>query len=270
MLIYPQINPVAVHIGAIKVHWYGVMYFVGLLIAFFVAKQRSKTARFIFFAGKQILDDLLSYCVLGIIIGGRIGFCLLYRPDYYIAHPIEIIKIWEGGMAFHGGMVGVFVAVYLFARKHKKSFFTISDFIAPLVPFGLFTGRIGNFINGELYGKVCQPIYNWCMVFPETDGLGRHPSQLYEACSEGLILLLFLNIYAIKPRKTGQISGMFLIGYGTVRFVMEMFRTSDSYYYAKIILDATGLSLGQWYCIPMLISGLVIYAMAFNNKFKNR
>lgn len=265
MLNYPLIDPVALKLGPLKVYWYGVMYFVGLLLAFIVAKKKAKHAAYSFFARPQILDDLLSYCVLGIIIGGRLGFCLLYQPRDYLTHPLDILKIWMGGMSFHGGMVGVFIALYLFARKHQQSFFTISDFIAPLVPLGLFTGRIGNFINGELYGKICYPVYNWCMVFPHSDSLARHPSQLYEATGEGIILFLILYFYAKSPRQTGQVSAMFLLGYGTIRFIMELFRNPDPY--AQWVVDATGLSLGQWYCVPMLIAGIIIYAMAIRSKF---
>lgn len=268
MLNYPQIDPVALQLGPLKVHWYGVMYFVGLIIAFIVAKRKTKQPAYTFFAGPQVLDDLLSYCVLGIIIGGRLGFCFLYQPHDYITHPLDIFKIWMGGMSFHGGMVGVFVAVYLFAKKHHKSFFTISDFIAPLVPFGLFTGRMGNFINGELYGKLCQPIHDWCMIFPNTDGLARHPSQLYEAFGEGLVLLLILYLYSRTPRKTGQNSAVFLLGYGTIRFTIELFRSPDSY--AQWVVTDTGLSLGQWYCVPMLIGGVIIYMMANNSKFNDK
>lgn len=267
MLNYPNINPVAISIGVIKIHWYGIMYFIGLLIAFLIARSRSKLTRFKFFSGKQVLDDLLSYSVLGVIIGGRLGFCVLYRPEFYFYHPLEIIKIWEGGMAFHGGMLGVFVSTYLFAYKYKKSFFFISDFIAPLVPIGLLTGRIGNFINGELYGKACDHIQLWCMKFPHSDELLRHPSQMYEAMTEGLLLFIILNIYNLKPRHTGQTSALFLIYYAIIRCCLELFRQPDNYHYAQTIYHYTGLSLGQVYCIPMFMAGILIYALASKRYF---
>jgi phosphatidylglycerol:prolipoprotein diacylglycerol transferase len=260
MLMYPKIDPVAFSIGGLKVHWYGMMYMIGFLFFLFVGKLRVKKYGHSFLTPK-LIDDTLFYAALGVVIGGRLGYCLFYQPAFYLTHPLNIVKTWDGGMSFHGGMLGVFVAVYLFSRKHKGTFFELADFIAPIVPFTLFFGRIGNFINGELWGRITTANIPWAMVFPQSGSmLPRHPSQLYEALGEGIILGVFLMIYAHKPRKVGQTSGMFMIGYGLIRFIIEYFREPDAF--LENFTKVTHLSMGQWLCAPMIIVGVIIYVWA--------
>lgn len=257
MLMYPKIDPVAFSIGALKVHWYGMMYMVGFLAFLFIGKYRVKKYGHSFLT-PRLVDDTLFYAALGVVIGGRLGYCLFYQPEFYLTHPLNIVKTWDGGMSFHGGMLGVFVATYFFAKKHGSTFFELSDFIAPIVPVALFFGRIGNFINGELWGRIMTSNLPWGMVFPESGTmLPRHPSQLYEALGEGIILCTFLMIYSSKPRKIGQTSGMFMIGYGVIRFVIEYFREPDAF--LEKLAATTHLSMGQWLCLPMILAGIVIY-----------
>ena len=260
MLMYPQINPVMLDLGMIKIHWYGVMYMLGFLFFLIVGKWWVKKFQHPFLTPK-IVDDMLFYGVLGVVIGGRLGYCIFYQPAYFFSHPLDIVKTWDGGMSFHGGMLGVFVATFLFAKKLHRRFFEVTDFLAPLMPAALFFGRIGNFINGELWGRLCNPNLPWGMVFPNSGiMLPRHPSELYEALGEGVILFIILWLYATKPRKVGQVSGVFMMGYGVIRFIIEYFREPDAFlvnFTAK-----TGLSMGQWLCIPMILSGLIIYYVA--------
>lgn len=260
MLMYPKIDPVAFSIGKLKVHWYGVMYMVGFLSFLYIGKYRVRKYGHSFLTPK-LVDDTLFYAALGVVIGGRLGYCLFYQPAFYLLHPLNIIKTWDGGMSFHGGMLGVFIATYFFAKKNGSTFFELSDFIAPIVPVALFFGRIGNFINGELWGRITSSNIPWAMVFPQSGSmLPRHPSQLYEAIGEGIILAGFLMIYSSKPRKVGQTSGMFLIGYGVIRFVIEYFREPDAF--LENLARTTHLSMGQWLCVPMILAGIIIYYYA--------
>ncbi|MCC2645915.1 MAG: prolipoprotein diacylglyceryl transferase [Burkholderiales bacterium] len=257
MLMYPKIDPVAFSLGKLKVHWYGIMYMVGFLSFLYIGKYRVKKYGHSFLTVK-LVDDTLFYAALGVVLGGRLGYCLFYQPMFYLLHPLNIIKTWDGGMSFHGGLLGVMLATYLFARKNNSTFFELSDFIAPIVPVALFFGRIGNFINGELWGKITTAGIPWAMVFPQSGTmLPRHPSQLYEALGEGIILATFLLIYSGKPRKIGQTSAMFLIGYGIIRFVIEYFREPDSF--LRNVVQMTHLSMGQWLCVPMILLGIVLY-----------
>jgi phosphatidylglycerol---prolipoprotein diacylglyceryl transferase len=202
------------------------------------------------------LDDILLYGVIGVVLGGRLGYVLFYKPGYYLANPAEIIAIWEGGMAFHGGMLGVMVALALFAWQRKMKFLAVTDFIAPLVPLGLAAGRLGNFINGELWGRVADPaVIPWAMIFPQVgDGLARHPSQLYQMLLEGVTLFVLLWWFSSKKRPLGAVSGFFLVGYGVLRFIAEFGREPDAF----LGLLSLGLSMGQWLCIPMVILGAVL------------
>ncbi|RTL02839.1 MAG: prolipoprotein diacylglyceryl transferase [Proteobacteria bacterium] len=267
MLIYPQINPVAINIGSFGIHWYGLMYLTGFLFFLFIGKWRIK--RF----GHPVLkvgdmDDFLFYGAMGVIIGGRVGYCLFYRPELYLLHPLNIIKTWDGGMSFHGGLIGVCIGVFLFSRKLKCSFLQMMDFAAVLVPIGLLFGRIGNFINGELWGRVCSPDLPWGMIFPDGGPLPRHPSQIYEALCEGLLLLIIMVWFSRKPRPIGQTCSLFVIVYGVIRFGLEFFREPDVF--ATGIVKMTGLSLGQIYSIPMIIIGLVFFVLAGRGKFNPR
>ncbi len=265
MLMYPHFDHVAISLGPVKIHWYGLMYLIGFLLFLYVGKWRLKKYGHAFLTPK-LVDDFLFYGALGVVIGGRVGYCFLYQPEHYLSNPLDILKVWTGGMSFHGGLIGVLIAIYLFARKHKSTFFVMADFVAPLVPFGLFFGRIGNFINGELYGRFMTSNLPWGMIFPASGSeLPRHPSQIYNALGDGVFLFLVLWIYARKPRKVGQVSGLFLITYGVTRFFLEFFREPDSF--VLWIEQSTGLSLGQYYCLPMVIFGLVIFYYASKGSF---
>ena len=258
MLMYPQFNPVAIVIGPLKIHWYGLMYLLSFLFFLYAAKWRIRKVGHQILSEKMI-DDFLFYGALGVVIGGRIGYCLFYQPEFYLSHPLDILKTWDGGLSFHGGMLGVFAAIYWFTRKLNCSFFVLSDFVAPFIPVCLLFGRLGNFINGELWGRFCRLDLPWGMVFPQSGSmLPRHPSQLYEALTEGVLLFIVLIIFAHKTRKLGQTSGVFMIGYGVARFCLEFFREPDSF--ATGIVQSINLSLGQVYSLPMILAGIIIYA----------
>lgn len=260
MLTFPHFNPIAFSIGGLEVHWYGIMYMLGFLSFIYFGKLRLKMYGHVFITS-SIIDDMIFYGAIGVIAGGRLGYCLFYQPGFYLSHPINIFKTWDGGMSFHGGMLGVFVVCYLFARKYKYSFFDVSDFIAPLITFGLFFGRLGNFINGELWGRITTSRIPWAMIYPQSGSmLPRHPSEIYEMIGEGIVLTLILWIYARKPRKVGQISGIFMIGYGLIRFTLEYFREPDPF--LEKFAHTTGLSMGQWLCVPMIIIGIIIFVYA--------
>ena len=253
MLIHPQFDPVAVSLGPLAVRWYGLMYLAGF-IAFLVLGRRRAASQPWHGIDLEALDDLLFYGVLGVIVGGRLGQVLFYEPGYYAAHPLEIVAVWKGGMSFHGGFLGVLVAMGLWGRRHGKTFFQVTDFIAPLVPLGLMAGRIGNFINGELWGRVAAADFPLAMVFPQVDSLPRHPSPLYQAAGEGLLLFVVLWWYSARQRPRGAVSGVFLIGYGIARFVAEFFREPD----AGIFGHSYVVSMGQWLSLPMIVAGLYL------------
>lgn len=255
MLPFPAIDPVAFSLGPIKVHWYGLMYLAGFFTAWLLAHLRVKLYH-LDWTSEQI-SDLIFYSALGVIIGGRLGYMLFYNTQHLFTRPWDLLKLWEGGMSFHGGLLGVAVAMFLFARKVKKPFVEITDFLAPLVPLGLAAGRIGNFINGELWGRVTD--VPWAIVFPHSDGQPRHPSQLYEFGLEGLALFIFLWWYAAKPRPKGAISAMFLIGYAICRLIAECFRQPDAQL-GYIAFD--WLTMGQLLSIPMLVAGLCLFRWA--------
>ena len=253
MLIHPQFDPVAVSLGPLAVRWYGLMYLAGF-IAFLVLGRRRAASQPWHGIDLKALDDLLFYGVLGVIVGGRLGQVLFYEPGYYAAHPLEIVAVWKGGMSFHGGFLGVLVAMGLWGRRHGKTFFQVTDFIAPLVPLGLMAGRIGNFINGERWGRVAAADFPLAMVFPQVDSLPRHPSPLYQAVGDGLLLFVVLWWYSARQRPRGAVSGVFLIGYGIARFVAEFFREPD----AGIFGHSYVVSMGQWLSLPMIVAGLYL------------
>ena len=252
MLVYPQFNPVALQIGPLAIHWYGLMYMAGFLTFLWLGRRRIAMLNLKQYNNK-LLDDLLFYGVLGVILGGRLGEVLFYNPGYYFSHPLKIFAVWEGGMSFHGGFLGVMVAMALFAWQQKLRWLELMDFIAPLVPPGLAFGRLGNFINGELWGRPTD--IPWGMVFPRVDSLPRHPSQLYEFALEGVLLFALLWIYARKPRPVGAVSGLFLIGYGSFRFIAEFTRNPDDGIFG---LMTFGISMGQWLSLPMVIAGVLM------------
>jgi phosphatidylglycerol:prolipoprotein diacylglycerol transferase len=261
MLIHPQFNPVAIKLGPLSVHWYGLMYLLAFLQFWWLGKRRIQTHPQLAQAGwtTEHLDDLLFYGVLGVIVGGRLGQVLFYDPGFYFAHPLEILSIWKGGMSFHGGFLGVMLAMWLYARKTKQTWLDITDFVSPLVPLGLATGRIGNFINGELWGRVCDPSLPWAMIFPQIDLLPRHPSQLYQAGMEGVLLFVVLWFFSAGTRPRGAVSGAFLVGYGAFRFIAEYFRTPDE----GIFGLSEVISMGQWLSLPMILAGAIMLAWSY-------
>jgi phosphatidylglycerol:prolipoprotein diacylglycerol transferase len=256
MLIHPQFDPVALYLGPLAIRWYGLMYLLAFGLFLLLGRQRIKNGPQPGWDARQ-LDDLLFYGVLGVVLGGRLGYVLFYQPAHFLAHPLEIFSVWQGGMAFHGGFLGVLVAMWLFARKTGKNWLAITDFIAPLVPLGLAAGRIGNFINGELWGRPSD--MPWAVVFPQIDSVSRHPSQLYQFALEGLALFTLLWLFSRRPRPTGAVSGLFLTGYGSFRFLVEYTREPDSF----LGLLALNLSMGQWLSLPMIIAGIIMLRWAY-------
>jgi phosphatidylglycerol:prolipoprotein diacylglycerol transferase len=257
MFVHPQFDPVAIHLGSFGIHWYGLMYLTGFL-AFLALGKWQITHRPWHGWTLPMLDDALFFGALGVILGGRLGYVVFYQSAYFMQHPADILAVWQGGMSFHGGFLGVVLAMAWFARKYQLSWLAVMDFIAPLVPIGLGAGRLGNFINGELWGRVTNTDYG--MVFPQIDGLLRHPSQLYEFTLEGVALFFILWAYASKPRASGAIAAVFLMGSGAFRFAVEYTREPDSY----LGLLSMGFSMGQWLSLPMLLIGAVLWIKAYS------
>ena len=261
MLIHPQFDPVALSLGPIAVRWYGLMYLVGFACFWLLGRRR--TAEPWRRITAEDLENMLFYGVFGVILGGRLGYCLFYQPEYYLTHPAALFAVWEGGMSAHGGIIGVIIVMILFARMKKMPFLTVSDFVVPLVPLGLMFGRIGNFINGELWGRPASLDLPWAMIFPQAgDGIPRHPSQLYESFGEGLLLFLLLWFISRKPRPAGLVSGVFCFGYGAARFIVEYFREPDAF----LGLQALDLSRGQWLSLPLIVLGLAVILMTIGKK----
>lgn len=251
MLTYPNFDPIAIELGPLKIHWYGIMYLVGFGLAWWLGRFRAKQPR----SGwnEQQVGDLIFFGALGVILGGRIGYIVFYNFSGFMAEPLSLFKIWQGGMSFHGGVIGVIISMWLFGRKFDKRFFDIADFVAPLFPLGYAAGRIGNFINGELWGRVAE--VPWAMVFPGAGPLPRHPSQLYQAFLEGIVVFLVLWFYSSRPRPRMAVSGMFLLLYGTFRFIDEFFRQPD----AHLGFIAFGwLTMGQLLSVPMALGGIAM------------
>jgi phosphatidylglycerol---prolipoprotein diacylglyceryl transferase len=257
MLVHPQFSPIAVQLGPVAIHWYGLTYLAGFGLFLWLGSLRVKQPQY---AGigwtRRDIEDMLFWGVLGVVIGGRLGYVFFYKPGYYLAHPLEMLAVWKGGMSFHGGLIGVVVAMVLYARKRGRPFLEVMDLVVPCVPTGLAAGRIGNFINGELWGRAADPALPWAMVFPQSGSMiARHPSQLYQSALEGLLLFALLWIYARKQRGTGQVAAAFLFGYGVLRFVVEFFREPDSF----LGLLALNMSMGQWLCVPMIAGGAALW-----------
>ncbi len=280
MLIHPNFDPVALHLGPLAVRWYGLMYLLAFIQCIVIGRIRLRLP-YVSAQGwtTKDIDDMLFYGVLGTILGGRIGYILFYKASFYFANPADIFKVWEGGMSFHGGMIGVTLAMVLFAWQRKRTWLQVTDFVAPMVPLGLAAGRFGNFINGELWGRVTSPTAPWAMLFPgasQDDAiwlakhpaldaqwhlkevfekyqmLPRHPSQLYEIALEGFALFVVMWLMSRKQRPVAAISAVFLIGYGLARFIVEFAREPDDY----LGLLAANLSMGQWLSLPMIIVGV--------------
>ena len=252
MLVHPNIDPIAFSVGPLAVRWYGLMYLAGFGAGWWLGVRRIAKGQAPITRAQ--LDDLLFLIVLGVILGGRLGYVLFYKPGYYAAHPLEIFYIWQGGMSFHGGLLGVMLAMIFAARRHGVDWLRLMDFIAPLCPLGFAAGRLGNFINAELPGRVTD--LPWGMVFPGAGDAPRHPSQLYQFALEGVVLFIFLWWFSSKPRPRGQVSAMFLLGYGVLRFIAEFGREPDSF----IGYLALGLTMGQWLCLAMIAGGAALFA----------
>ena len=252
MLVHPNIDPIAFSVGPLAVRWYGLMYLAGFAAGWWLGVRRIAKGQAPITRAQ--LDDLLFLIVLGVILGGRLGYVLFYKPGYYAAHPLEIFYIWQGGMSFHGGLLGVMLAMIFAARRHGVDWLRLMDFIAPLCPLGFAAGRLGNFINAELPGRVTD--LPWGMVFPGAGDAPRHPSQLYQFALEGVVLFIFLWWFSSKPRPRGQVSAMFLLGYGVLRFIAEFGREPDSF----IGYLALGLTMGQWLCLAMIAGGAALFA----------
>ncbi|RQR64325.1 prolipoprotein diacylglyceryl transferase [Burkholderia sp. Bp9126] len=287
MIIHPNFDPVAIHLGPLAVRWYGLMYLVAFIAAIVVGRVRLKLPH-VAAQGWTVkdIDDMMFYGVLGTVLGGRLGYVLFYKASYYLAHPLDIFKVWEGGMSFHGGFLGVTLAMTLFAWQRKRHWLQVTDFVAPMVPAGLAAGRLGNFINGELWGRVTDPNSPWAMLFPgamrddaawlpkhpelvekwhltdvfmQYQMLPRHPSQLYEIALEGVVLFFALFLFARKSRPMGAVSALFLIGYGLARFTVEFAREPDDF----LGLLALNLSMGQWLSLPMILAGILMMVWAY-------
>jgi phosphatidylglycerol:prolipoprotein diacylglycerol transferase len=267
MLTYPQFNPVALQIGPFAVHWYGLTYLVAFGLFMLLGLRRLKHEPYASMTGPQAwaskdVEDILFYGVLGVVVGGRLGYCFFYKPLHYLSHPLEVLQVWLGGMSFHGGLLGVIVAMLWFARSRHRPWLQVTDFVAPCVPTGLASGRVGNFINGELWGRFCPPDLPWGMVFPQSGSpLPRHPSQVYQFLLEGLLLFVLLWLFARKPRQLGETSAAFLVGYGALRFTAEYFREPDAF----LGLLSWGMSMGQWLCVPMVLGGMALWVWARRN-----
>ena len=266
MLMHPQIDPVALQLGPLSIHWYGLTYLVGFGLFLWLGALRLKHPPFASLTGdgawsRRDVDDILFWGVLGVVLGGRLGYCLFYKPGFYLAHPLEILSVWQGGMSFHGGLMGVIVAMVWFARSRQRPWLEVADFVAPCVPTGLAAGRIGNFINGELWGRVADPALPWAMVFRGAGDVPRHPSQIYQFLLEGLLLFGLLWWFARRPSARGQVAAVFLMGYGLLRFVAEFFREPDQF----LGLLALNLSMGQWLCVPMVLHGVGLWLWAGRN-----
>ncbi|MGY8903653.1 MAG: prolipoprotein diacylglyceryl transferase [Burkholderiales bacterium] len=268
MLMHPQIDPVALQLGPLAIHWYGLSYLMAFGLCMWAGLRRIHHAPYATSAPPRPwtrldIEDILFFIIVGVVAGGRVGYCLFYKPLYYLSHPLEVFFVWQGGMSFHGGLIGVIIAMVWFGRSRGRGFWQVADFVAPCVPPGLASGRVGNFINGELWGRLAPPDLPWGMVFPGSGTLmPRHPSQVYQFLLEGVLFFFLLWFYAKKPRKTGQVAAVFLILYGVFRFSAEYFREPD----AHLGYLAFGWTLGQWLCVPMLIGGAAIWWLAHKGR----
>ena len=285
MFVHPQFDPVAIQLGPLAVRWYGLMYLLAFIQIVILGKFRARQNLLTGWHPRDV-DHMLFYGVFGTILGGRLGYVLFYKPFYYFAHPAEMLAIWQGGMSFHGGFLGVLIALWLYARNRNKRWLEVTDFVAPLVPLGLAFGRLGNFINGELWGRVTSATAPWAVYFPQAAAedkawitafpqeaaarglaaiyervgmLPRHPSQLYESALEGFVLFALIWLYARHRRPLGAVSGLFLIGYGSFRFLVEYAREPDSF----LGMLALGMSMGQWLSLPMIVIGVLMMLWAY-------
>ncbi|MBE2294068.1 MAG: prolipoprotein diacylglyceryl transferase [Phycisphaerales bacterium] len=257
MLVHPDFDPVAFSLGPLHVRWYGLMYLLGFLAGWALGRYRARKPDSGWTTAQ--VDDLVFYIAMGVILGGRIGYILFYSLSSFLDNPLVLFRVWEGGMSFHGGFIGVLLAMLLFARKYQHRFWEAMDFIAPLIAPGILFGRIGNFINGELWGRVTD--LSWGMVFPRTaDQLPRHPSQLYEAALEGVALFLIVWLFSSKPRPTMAVSGVFALSYGIFRFLVEFFRQPDVH---LGYLAFGWVTMGQLLSLPLIMVGVLLLKLAY-------
>ena len=259
MFIHPQFDPVAFQLGPLAVRWYGLMYLLAFVFVIWLGRLRISSQTWLRITARD-LDDMLFLGVLGVVLGGRFGYVLFYKPLEYLHDPLRIFFVWEGGMSFHGGFLGVIFAMWWFARRRNMHWFEITDFIAPLVPLGLGAGRLGNFINAELWGRPTD--VPWAVIFPQVDQLPRHPSQLYEFFLEGVLLFALVWVFSRRQRPLGAVSGIFLVGYGVFRFAVEYTREPDGFLGVLWL----GLSMGQWLSLPMAIGGVVMLVWAYRRR----
>jgi phosphatidylglycerol:prolipoprotein diacylglycerol transferase len=261
MLMFPQFNPIAFELGPLQVHWYGLMYLVGFAGGWWLGMVRAKQPHS-GWTPAQVSDGLF-YVAMGVVLGGRVGFALFYATDEWLADPLLLFRVWEGGMSFHGGFLGVLLGMLWFTRKHGKHFFDVMDFVAPLVTIGLGAGRLGNFINGELWGRVTE--VPWAMVFPHAGPLPRHPSQLYEFMLEGVALFIILWVFSAKPRPRMAVSGLFSLCYGSFRFMVEFVRQPDTYMGDAGFIAFGWLTMGQLLSLPMIFVGAALLWWAYHS-----
>lgn len=267
MLIHPMPDPIALSIGPLSVHWYGLMYLAAFVQFIALGRLRIRQAHIAAVGWKkEDLDDMLFYGVLGVVIGGRLGEVLFYQPAYYLSNPLEIFAVWKGGMSFHGGFIGVMIAMAVWAYKAKRNFWDVMDFIAPMVPLGYAAGRVGNFINAELPGRLADASLPWAMIWPNVDTMPRHPSPIYQALVDGVLLFIVLWIFGRTPRPRMAVSGMFALGYGGARFFTEYFRTPDY----EVAFAGITISAGQMLSIPMIVLGLLLLFLAYRKTGENR
>ena len=267
MLIHPMPDPVAISIGPLSVHWYGLMYVVAFVQFMLLGRVRLKHPDIARNHWQMSdLDDMLFYGVLGVIIGARLGEVIFYHPRYFLANPMEIFAVWKGGMSFHGGFLGVLIAICWWSHKHGRHPIDTLDFIAPLVPLGHAFGRLGNFINAELWGRVADPSLPWAMIWPNVDNLPRHPSPLYQALVDGLLFFVLLWLFARQHRPRWAVSGMFLLLYGSARFFTEYFRVPDY----EVTLAGFTISAGQMLSLPMIVASFAFFAIAYRQPLLER
>ena len=261
MIVLPEIDPIMFQIGPVAFRWYGLMYSMAFIIGWPLVTRRAK--KFYPQVSPEMMNDLLVWIILGVVLGGRFGYMIFYQSAYYMSNPMSAFRVWEGGMSFHGGLLGVLIAGYWFGKRRGITFLDLSDLITPIVPLGLFLGRIGNFINGELWGRVSD--VPWAMVFPGAGSLARHPSQLYEAALEGILLFAILWWQSRKKHPPGYILGLFALFYAFFRFMVEFVREPD----AHLGLLSMGLSMGQWLCLPMALIGYYMMRRAYRKEYES-
>lgn len=259
MLMHPTIDPVALSLGPLKVHWYGLMYVIGFLGFLILGKMRAKKSGTLF--KPEQVDDMMFWGAIGVVLGGRIGYMFFYNLKAFVSDPLSFFMVWDGGMSFHGGLVGVIIVMLVLSWRWNRRFFQLADFVAPLIPIGLGAGRIGNFINGELWGRTTD--VPWGMVFPHVDNQARHPSQLYQAFLEGLVLFLLLYWFTRKPRPAGAVAGLFMIAYGAFRIITEFVRQPDAHIGFQF---GEWLTRGQLLSIPMIMLGIAVMVWAYKTR----